>query len=244
MQLEGIHAHLKIIPENDAPTLPPEISCRRYNRTGQVSMVRESHREWPQAAATRKETQLTKARTPRLLGALAALGALTIVGAGGGAASASTSGKVHATVIKMKQDGKNLFFEGPATVPAGATLKIKNVTDPRKIGPHTFSLVRKNDIPTDASDIKDCEKKFALICGAIIEWHEVDLQTGEVGVNPVEVGDDGWDTEGSLKRKGDSWVAEAEGQTFKQKVSAPEGTTLHYFCAVHAFMQGKIKVEG
>lgn len=181
---------------------------------------------------------------PRLLGALAALGALTIVGAGGGAASASTEGKVHATVIKMKQDGRDLFFEGPETVAAGATLKIKNVTDPRKIGPHTFSLVREKDIPTEPAAIKECERKFALICGAIIEWHEVDLESGEIGVNPVEVGAKGWDTEGGLKHKGDSWVAETEGQTFKQKVSAPEGTTLHYFCAVHAGMQGKIEVEG
>jgi plastocyanin len=179
---------------------------------------------------------------PRLLGALAALGALTIVGAGVGAASASTPQKVHATVIKMKQDGKNLFFEGPETVAAGATLKIKNVTDPQKIGPHTFSLVRENTIPTDAADIKDCEKKFALICGAVIKWHDVDVQTGEIGINPVEVGHDGWDTEGSLKRKGDSWVAEKEGQTFKQKVSAPAGTTLSYFCAVHPFMVGQITV--
>ncbi len=30
----------------------------------------------------------------------------------------------------------------------------------------------------------------------------------------------GWDMEGTLKRKGDSWVFREEGQTFKQKVTA------------------------
>jgi plastocyanin len=181
---------------------------------------------------------------PRLLGALAALGALTIVGAGGGAASASTASKAHAVVIKMKQDGRDLFFEGPATVPAGATLKIKSTTDPQQVGPHTFSLVNRKDRPQTPQDLKACGKKLEGLCGAIVKWHDVNVQTGEIGVNPVEAGDDGWDTQGNLKHKGDSWVAEKAGATFSQKVSAPEGTTLHYFCAVHPEMQGEITVEG
>lgn len=185
-----------------------------------------------------------KARTPRLLAAAVGLAALSVVGAGTGATAASDSQKAHAAVIKMKQDGKELYFEGPESVAAGDVLKIKNVTDPAKVGPHTFSLVRKKEIPTDPQDMKDCERKFAAICGAIIEWHEVDLESGEVGRNPVEVGEDGWNVEGTLKRTGDSWVSEKEGQTFKQNVAAESGETLHYFCAVHAAMQGKIKVEG
>jgi plastocyanin len=180
---------------------------------------------------------------PRLLAATAALAAVTVVGVGGNATAADNGQKAHATVIKMKQDGKDLYFEGPATVEAGTVLKIKNTTDPRKVGPHTFSLVRENDIPTDEKDIKNCEKKLAAICGAIVEWHDVNLQTGEIGVNPVEAGGKGWDTEGSLKRKGDSWASEKEGQTFKQAVTAEPGTTLHYLCAVHASMQGEITVE-
>lgn len=187
--------------------------------------------------------QLTKARKPRLLAATAAAVGLTVVGIGT-SATASDSAKPHATVIKIKQDGKLLYFEGPETVGAGDVLKIKNTTDPAKVGPHTFSLVRNKDIPTEPSDIKDCGKKFAAICGAIVEWHEVNLETGEVGVNPVEVGDEGWDREGTLERKGDSWVSEKEGQTFKQKVSAESGETLQFFCAVHPDMSGKVKVEG
>lgn len=180
---------------------------------------------------------------PRLLAATATLAALTVVGVGGSATAADDGQKAHATVIKMKQDGRDLFFEGPTTVAAGTVLKIKNTTNPQKVGPHTFSLVREKDIPTDEKDIKNCEKKLAAICGAIVKWHDVNLQTGEIGVNPVEAGKDGWDIEGSLKHKGDSWASEKEGQTFKQTVSAESGTTLHYFCAVHAFMQGEITVE-
>jgi len=188
-----------------------------------------------------KGTQL-KARTPRLLAAAAAVSALAAIGVGGSATASSNANKAHATVIKMSQDGKDLFFEGPETVAAGSVLKIKNTTDPAEVGPHTFTLAKEKVLPTDPKDIKACEKKLKGICGAVVKWHHVDLQTGEIGVNPVEAGGKGWDKEGSLKVKGDSWASDKDRQTFKQKVTAEPGTVLHYFCAVHPFMQGKITV--
>jgi plastocyanin len=183
-----------------------------------------------------------KARTPRLLAAAAAAAAITVVGVAGSATASSSAHKAHATVIKMRQDGKELFFDGPESVAAGTVLKIKNTTDPAAIGPHTFSLAKEKELPTDPADIKACAKKFKGICGAVIKWHHVDLQTGDIGVNPVEAGGKGWDKEGSEKVKGDSWVAEKEGSTFKQEVTAEPGTVLHYICAVHPEMQGSITV--
>ena len=175
-------------------------------------------------------------------GALAAVAGASVVAAGG-AATASPADKAGATVITMEQEGRELFFDGPATVDQGATLKIKNNTNPRKIGPHTFSLVREADIPTGAEDIRKCGRKFVKICGEIVRWHQVDLQIGEVGRNPSEAGGNGWDKKGSLKRRGDSWVAEARKETFKQEVTASEGATLTYFCAVHPEMRGEIEVD-
>ena len=184
---------------------------------------------------------MKKAKTLRVLVALAALGALAVVPTGGGAAAASSSGK-GATVIKMERKGKDLFFTAPPTVAAGTNLKIKNKTNPRQVGPHTFSLVSPKVLPTSRKQIKACEKKLKGICGAVVEWHDVDLQTGQVGENPVDVGKQGWDRQGNLKRKGDSWVAECKGQSFTRKVTAKPGKTLHFFCAVHAGMQGEIEV--
>jgi hypothetical protein len=185
---------------------------------------------------------LKKARMLRVIGALGALSALTVVGAGG-AASASSPAKSGATVIKMARDGKDLFFEGPATVAAGTDLKIKNKTNPRQVGPHTFSLVHEKDIPTEPKKIKACGKKLKGICGEIaFVWHGVDLQTGEIAENPVDVGKQGWDKQGSLKHKGDSWVAEQKGQSFTREVTAEPGKVLHYICAVHPFMVGEITV--
>ena len=172
--------------------------------------------------------------------AVAAFSAFTIFAVGG--ASATTAPKAGATVITMEQEGRELFFDGPATVAAGTTLKIKNNTNPQKIGPHTFSLVKEKDLPVTEEEIKACAKKFKKICGAVIKWHKVDLQSGEIGVNPVEADKNGWDQLGSLKRKGDSWVAEKRKQSFKQEVSAPEGKTLTFLCVVHPEMQGEIKV--
>jgi hypothetical protein len=178
----------------------------------------------------------------RAAGAMGALAAVTAI-AVGGSATASSNSKAGATVITMEQDGKELFFDGPATVEPGATLKIKNKTSPKKVGPHTFSLVREKDLPTSKEQIKNCSRKLKRICGAIVQWHKVDLQTGEIGENPVEVGKEGWDRKGSLKRKGDSWAVEEKGKSFKREVTAPEGKTLTFICAVHAEMQGEITVE-
>lgn len=161
-----------------------------------------------------------------------------------GGASATTDAKAGATVITMEQEGKELFFDGPATVAAGDVLKVKNKTNPRKIGPHTFSLVKEKDIPVSDDRIKACARKFVKICGAIVKWHKVDLETGLVGKNPVSAAKDGWDQLGSLNRKGDSWVSEKRKQAFKQQVSADSGKTLTYFCAVHPEMQGEITVTG
>lgn len=177
----------------------------------------------------------------RLSGALVVVASLVVVGIGG-AATASTSSKGGATVIKMERDGKDLFFTGPATVERGTQLKIKNKTNPRQVGPHTFSLARGAVLPTTKKQQKACSKKLKGICGAIVKWHDVNLQTGEIGENPVEVGKSGWDRKGDLKRAGDSWVAERKGQSFKRKVTAPVGKRLQFVCAVHANMQGEITV--
>ena len=194
--------------------------------------------------AAKKGRELKQETTLRLGAAIAAVAALAVIVGGGGAAAASTASKARPATIDMARDGKELFFEGAKTVQAGATLKIKNLTNPKQVGPHTFSLVRKQERPKTRNQIKACAKKLKGICGAIVKWHDVNVQTGEIGENPVEVGKNGWNLEGNLKRKGDSWVAERKNESFKREVTAKPGTTLHFICAVHPEMQGKIKVTG
>jgi hypothetical protein len=170
--------------------------------------------------------------------AIVALG----VAVAGGSATAGTQKAEDAAVVKMEKQGRELFFTYPKTVEQGRNLKIKNNSDPRKVGPHTFSLVQRSTFPRTNDEIKDCARKFKKICGAIVKWHQVDLQTGQIGRNPAEAGKNGWDEQGNLKHRGDSWVSEREGQVFKEKVKADVGKTLHFICAVHPEMQGKIRV--
>ena len=182
-----------------------------------------------------------KARMLRLGGSLAAVAALGVA-VSGGAATASSTKAGDPVVVDMVKEGKDLFFAYPETVEHGQVLKIKNDTDPRKIGPHTFSLVQRSTFPRTEDQIKACAKKFKKICGAIVKWHQVDLDTGAIGRNPSDPSKTGWDEQGNLKHRGDSWVSEREGQAFSMKVRADAGKTLHFICAVHPEMQGKIQV--
>ena len=56
--------------------------------------------------------------------------------------------------------------------------------------------------------------------------------------------DQGRQRKKSFGKKGDSWFTPDKGTKQSRKVSAKAGKTLYFFCAVHPFMQGKIKVEG
>jgi hypothetical protein len=180
----------------------------------------------------------------RLTGIVGALAALSVV-VFGGSASAGKAAKGHdkATItMNVSHKDERLFFDGPKTVEAGEDLRIKNESNPRTIGPHTFTLVKKGVRPKGKNQIKACGHKLKGICGAVVKWHRINLDTFEIGKNPVHAGKRGWDAEGDLKHKGDSWLAERKGETFDQKVSAKAGDTLYFMCIVHPEMQGKIKV--
>jgi hypothetical protein len=164
----------------------------------------------------------------------AALGVSSLASATG----ASHSAKSGVTVRRVFMRGnKNPHFVAPKSIHAHDKLKIINQTDPNKIGPHTFSMVQQRFIPKNNKQVKDCQKK-GHICRKIFHWHK----NGKV--NPVEVGRHGWDVEGSLKHKGDSWfTGEQLGAHFKQRVPESAPSVIHFICAIHPFMHGSIVVK-
>jgi hypothetical protein len=182
-------------------------------------------------------------RMLRAASVLAGLSALAVV-AVGGAASADTASKRATAKITMEKDGRNLIFAGPETVEKGAKLKVENQTSPRKVGPHTFTLVKKGALPSSRNEFKKCGQLELPVCAKIIKAHEVDPKTFEVGKPDVDKGKKGWDAAFSRARKGDSWYTERKNETDSRKVSADAGKTLRFFCVIHPDMQGKIKVEG
>lgn len=148
-----------------------------------------------------------------------------------------------ATVF-IKADKKGLRFAAPATIASGEDLKVVNQTDPRKVGPHTFSLVTKGSLPKTPNARKLCFAK-GHICKAIAGWHGV-KGNGPVKENPAEAGLPGWDTLGSLTRDGDSWfTGNKAGGSIAQQVTVDVSagpTRIYFLCAIHPWMQGSSEI--
>jgi hypothetical protein len=180
----------------------------------------------------------------RALGVAVSLVALTALGVT--AASGSSSARAKDTAkITMERQGKKIFFEGPDSVESGAKLKIENNTNPRIIGPHTFSLVERSALPKGKVERRECRNfEQGSICARIGEVHEVDLDTGQVGEPNVDNGAKGWNKATTKKADGDTWVTQRKGAKESREVSADAGENLIFICAVHPQMQGKLEVRG
>ena len=176
---------------------------------------------------------------------LGAAGAIAVLGFAGYAATAATGQADRAkdgnrAVITAVAEGKDLRFEGDRTVEAGAKLTFVDATNPKKVGPHTFTLIKKRALPESKSEMKECGN-LQGVCGRVAKAHELDPETFEIGKPKVDAGERGWDT--SFGRTGDTFYDEKKGSRNTREVTAEAGSTLRYFCVVHPFMQGKIRVE-
>ena len=161
--------------------------------------------------------------------------------AGADTAPASVAGK---SVIKMVLKDKKLSFEGPETIEEGAKLEILNQTNPRQVGPHTFSLVTKSSLPKTKQAEKNCFTP-KHICFSIAQWQHFNPKTEKVGLDLATAGPAGWSTAGDNSgKRGDSWFTgeSKPGTHITQVVTARAGTTLYYVCAIHPWMQGSVKV--
>lgn len=145
-----------------------------------------------------------------------------------------------ATTVFISAQG-GLHFVAPKTIESGQELTVINQTNPKQVGPHTFALVTKGSIPKTKKARQLCFTP-KHICKAIAAWHGV-KGNGPVKQNPATAGAEGWDTLGSLTKKGDSWfTGEKPGSSIVQKVTAAAGTTIYFMCAIHPWMHGSIEV--
>ena len=167
-----------------------------------------------------------------------------IAAAFGVSSLASATGATHsAKSVTVKRvfirGNKHPHFVAPKSIHAHDKLKIINQTDPSKIGPHTFSMVQQRFIPKSNKQQHDCFKK-GHICRKIAHWHQ------KAGGNLVKAGRQGWDVEGSLQHRGDSWfTGNKPGTSYSQPVTADTSagpTRLYFLCAIHPEMQGSINV--
>ncbi len=156
-------------------------------------------------------------------------------------ALAPASATAATITIKGKTD-HGLRFGGANKVKAGKNLKIVNDTNPRKVGPHTFTLAVKKDLPKTGPEFDACYQPGEL-CGTAAEAHKVDFDAETIGKVNVESGKDGWDKAFAPNVFGDSHFLGGPDETTVRKVTAKKGTKLTYFCLIHPFMQGTIKVK-
>jgi plastocyanin len=125
------------------------------------------------------------------------------------------------------------------TVKSGATVHVENRT---KGEPHTISFVEKPFLPKSFDVAVDQQ---------LLTAHQVDPNNPEAppGVFVVDNGQPvapggvlEADTGFTPTTAGDSAFI-APGEDFDFKVTAKQGSRLFYFCAIHPWMQGKIKVN-
>jgi hypothetical protein len=180
----------------------------------------------------------------KLLAGIATVGLV----AGGSAVAVAATGTApkHTTInavtsVKVKinryiQDGTR-WQNDVYTVRSGGTITIVNRA--ASDGPHTFSVVRRSDLPRTTKQINNCK-----ICQTIAQ---------ELGANPqsqappkflfVENGT-GSTTPPNVDRPGDSaFIAPIQNAKVTLKVTAKPGTTLYFMCAIHPWMQAKLIVR-
>lgn len=159
-----------------------------------------------------------------------------------GAAAAKVTIKERQT-LKMKPNRYILdglrWDKDVYTVKSGGTLHLVNsvITE----GPHTFTIVRPQDLPRTAAQVQNCK-----ICNQLGAAHGADpnseappkFQFLENGV--------GQSTPPSIDRPGDSALigpGQKRGESVDVTVTAKKGTTLHFLCLIHPWMQGTVKVR-
>jgi plastocyanin len=189
------------------------------------------------AKAARKE-QMTRRKLKRL--ALPAL-AVMIAAAVAVPALAQTAprattlkavGKVSFKANRYVKDGMR-FNRDAVTIRKGGTLRLVDETK----APHTFSLVKRSQLPRNMRQMEACFGKGP--CDDLAVAHgAVNPQTGEEQdpTTPlVNVGAAGFN------RPGDSVLIPPGGRT---KVKITGSSDKYYLCAIHPWMLGKVDVAG
>jgi hypothetical protein len=138
--------------------------------------------------------------------------------------------------------GDNVRFNRNTVVKSGGTVKIVNKSG-EEVGPHTISLLKKSALPRTLAQAEECFE-FQGVCAPLVTAHQVDPANPEAppGVLLFNAGDEGFDTMGDRQTAGDSLFM-APGQGGSIEVTADKGSRLHFFCAVHPWMQGKLTVK-
>ena len=106
-------------------------------------------------------------------------------------------------------------------------------------GPHTFTVVRKKDLPKTASAVFNCK-----ICNKLGKAHGADPNSNAPPKFQFLENGVGQNTPPVVDRPGDSAIIGhgKKGESVNLKVTAKKGTTLNFMCIIHPWMQAKVIV--
>ncbi len=170
------------------------------------------------------------------------IGALCVIPAGAALAAGQAPSKVTIAIkggSSFKPNGYikddvHFVLSGAVSIRSGGTVTLRN----QSMDPHTLSLVRASDVPRKITQVENC-----TICNTLSLAHGVD-PNGPPPMGPppkplVDVGSPGFDVPGDSIFVG----PKGHGSTVSFKVTAKPGTTLHFMCIIHAWMQGTLTVK-
>ena len=166
-----------------------------------------------------------------------ALGAFTTLAASPATADAqaprkATLSAVGGTEFKVNRYVADTmrFNKDRVTIRSGGTLTVRNRTE----APHTFSLVKRGDLPRNFAQVEKCFGEGGA-CAEIAAGHGVTSPESEPTNPLVEVGGAGFDV------AGDSAIFMED--PLKLKITAAKGQNLSYICIIHPWMQGRVAVR-
>jgi len=181
-------------------------------------------------------------------GAAVVCAALAVFGANAAMASSHAGGvtikvtdKGQSYVINKSVTDSMFFSPGTASIKSGQTLTFTYNGKPAD-EPHTISVVAKKNLPSTNAEINACSNGGDKVCNLIVAGHIKNPHappgpTNDIIHWKIDKGRPG------LDGPGDSIAIEgAKHKTISITVTAPAGTTLYFFCVVHPWMHGTLKV--
>ncbi len=126
------------------------------------------------------------------------------------------------------------FSPAHLRVPSGSTVAFANLSGKQSGEAHTVSVLSADRVPRTVLDVLTCGAP-GTVCFDILKAHDPNGDQQPPFTLLVNKGKPG------LDQDGDSRLL-LPGATSYAKISAPAGTTLHYICAIHAWMQATISV--
>ena len=172
-----------------------------------------------------------------MLVALAAMGAATATAAPRARVTVKSVTSFRFKPNRYIQDGLR-WNRDVYAVRSGGTVHVVNGDGSE--GPHTFTILRRKDVPKTIRTLFNCRA-----CNELTRAHGANPESEDPPRFPFLENGVGQDTPPDVDRPGDSGLIGTgrKGDAVNFHVTARAGTTLYFICLIHPWMQAKLQVQ-